>query len=62
MPFCRKDFILRDSIRIPLLLTVLAGVLLSVFALSVIPSKPALAREETLQELEERKAWDEKRK
>tara|TARA_B100001971_G_scaffold170967_1_gene163157 strand:+ start:185 stop:1531 length:1347 start_codon:yes stop_codon:yes gene_type:complete len=62
MPFRRKDFILRDSIRIPLLLTVLAGVLLSVFALSVIPSKPALAREETLQELEERKAWDEKRK
>ena len=56
MPFRRKDFILRDSIRIPLLLTVLAGVLLSVFALSVIPSKPALAREETLQELEERKA------
>ncbi len=52
----------RTDVPWPSLCTVLAAVFLGVFAFSTFRAELALAREDTLQEIEERKAWDEKRK
>ena len=71
MPFRRNHTVLKDHLRMsffrtdipwPSLCTVLAAVFLGVFAFSTFRAELALAREDTLQEIEERKAWDAKRK
>ncbi len=74
MPFRRNRFILKAPAsmsffraavsNVPWLSVcgVFAAVCLGAFALSTLNAEPALARENSLQEIEERKAWDAKRK
>jgi ABC transporter substrate binding protein (PQQ-dependent alcohol dehydrogenase system) len=61
MPFRRNHFFLKNHAHIPLFYGILAAVFLGVFAVSLFHAGPVLAREDTLQQIEERKAWDEKR-